>query len=264
MDTLFSAAEGSLLLRLIIAHCVVDFFLQTGRQVKNKQENAIRSKALYFHTLWVVAITWLALWNLSLWSKALIIGLTHFLIDLVKIEITNRVREKNTGFPLKAFLLDQLLHMLVIISVWLWIINGWSTFSGIVSGYLFHYSTLLYILGYIIVVGPVRFIIRLFVQHWEEDIERTNDGLENAGITIGVLERVLVLTFVYISQFAAIGFLVAAKSILRLIDKPSVEDTNKTFSPRKHTEYVLIGTFLSFGSALAIGLLINWLLSIHQ
>ena len=50
--------------------------------------------------------------------------------------------------------------------------------------------------------------------------------------------------FVVIGQYEAIGFIIAAKSILRFKDT----DTAKT-------EYVLAGTFLSFGIALLCGLM---------
>jgi hypothetical protein len=66
--------------------------------------------------------------------------------------------------------------------------------------------------------------------------------------------RTLVLTFVLFGQFQAIGFLIAAKSILRFGDKNGN-------NPSKQTEYVLIGTLLSFTMALFIGILVKKLIS---
>ena len=54
-----------------------------------------------------------------------------------------------------------------------------------------------------------------------------------------------------LNQLAAIGFLIAAKSILRYGDKDSK-------GARKQTEYVLIGTLLSFTMAIIIGLLVRF------
>ncbi len=56
----------------------------------------------------------------------------------------------------------------------------------------------------------------------------------------------LVLTFILLNQFEAVGFLIAAKSILRYKN----DDVLKT-------EYVLIGTMLSFGISIALGVIIN-------
>lgn len=72
------------------------------------------------------------------------------------------------------------------------------------------------------------------------------DNIKNAGALIGNLERMLTIVFVILGQFEAIGFIVADKSILRFKDT----DTAKT-------EYVLAGTFLSFGIAILFGLMVT-------
>ena len=80
------------------------------------------------------------------------------------------------------------------------------------------------------------------------DIQVSSDNeMPNAGKVIGVLERILTLTLIIALQFQAVGFLIAAKSILRYRN----EETLKT-------EYVLIGTMLSFGIAVVAGIIINF------
>jgi len=64
------------------------------------------------------------------------------------------------------------------------------------------------------------------------------EDLPNVGKLIGLAERTITLTLVLLGQFEAIGFLIAAKSILRYGEKT------------QQTEYVLIGTLLSFGIAI--------------
>lgn len=54
------------------------------------------------------------------------------------------------------------------------------------------------------------------------------------------------LTFVIIGKLEVIGFMIAAKSILRYKDTNTIK-----------TEYVLIGTMLSFGIAMLCGLVIE-------
>ena len=78
------------------------------------------------------------------------------------------------------------------------------------------------------------------------NIISTSNELENAGKLIGILERILVLTFVVIGKWEVIGFLIAAKTILRYKDTDTIK-----------TEYVLIGTMLSFGTAILLGILFN-------
>ncbi|WP_139822890.1 hypothetical protein [Massilibacteroides vaginae] len=72
--------------------------------------------------------------------------------------------------------------------------------------------------------------------------EDNKNDIERAGRWIGTLERIMAMGFVLLQQYTAIGFIITAKSVLRYNDR----ETGKT-------EYVLIGTLLSFGSALLIG-----------
>lgn len=72
----------------------------------------------------------------------------------------------------------------------------------------------------------------------------------NRGRVIGLLERVLIYAFVLTGQFGAIGFTLAAKGFTRF----------KELENRGFAEYVLIGTLLSSGVAMAIGAWIKTLL----
>ncbi|MEP3480680.1 MAG: DUF3307 domain-containing protein [Fuerstiella sp.] len=79
----------------------------------------------------------------------------------------------------------------------------------------------------------------------EAKIEHILRGLPSGGRYIGWLERSLVLLFVLSGYPQGIGFLIAAKSILRFGDI-------KNWHQRAATEYVIIGTFLSFAWAMVI------------
>ena len=69
-----------------------------------------------------------------------------------------------------------------------------------------------------------------------------NDGIEDAGKYIGMLERLFIFTFIITDFWEGIGFLLAAKSIFRFGDL-------KEHKEIKLTEYILIGTLISFGLA---------------
>ena len=68
-----------------------------------------------------------------------------------------------------------------------------------------------------------------------------NNDLPNAGKLIGIIAFIGAYFF-QLNQFETVGFLIAAKSILRYKN----DDTLKT-------EYVLIGTILSFGIDIVLG-----------
>jgi sterol desaturase/sphingolipid hydroxylase (fatty acid hydroxylase superfamily) len=74
------------------------------------------------------------------------------------------------------------------------------------------------------------------------------NGLKNGGRLIGRLERALIFLLLMIGQPGGIGFLVAAKSVLRF------EEAKK----QPLAEYVLIGTLLSFSLAIAVSALAIW------
>src|SRR5690606_6867234 len=107
------------------------------------------------------------------------------------------------------------------------------------------------IIGYLLVIFPVGFLVGKATERWRDDIENfvgEEASLKSAGRYIGIFERVLVLTFILTGNFSAIGFLIAAKSILRFNEKSGKNS-------RKQTEYVLIGTLMSFAISIVIGLL---------
>jgi hypothetical protein len=91
------------------------------------------------------------------------------------------------------------------------------------------------------------------VKDIEQNTERSATSLSEAGKWIGIFERILVLTFVINNHFEGIGFLIAAKSILRFND---IKGDNM----RKEAEYILIGTLMSFASSILIGIFVNLVL----
>jgi hypothetical protein len=92
--------------------------------------------------------------------------------------------------------------------------------------------------------------MREFMSKWSKDLNDSNkESLNNAGKIIGMLERLFVFVFVVTGNWEGIGFLLAAKSVFRFGDLKESKD-------RKLTEYILIGTLLSFGIAIATGMLV--------
>lgn len=263
MTAFFTTSEGSILVKLLIAHCLTDFVLQPNKWVSHKRLRGWRSKYLWYHTALTIAVAILILSDYNWLGSILFIGLTHFFIDGLKIAAEKKLSAKtNAGFYL--FTADQLMHIIVIVMVWLFKIDGWQHFYLAFTTVLNTYVIALKLLGYLIVMGPVGYFIHYLTRRWVSELN-AHDSLADAGKWIGILERVLVLTLVYINQFAGIGFLIAAKSVLRVTDRPGrpvAEPTlEKPFSSRKHTEYVLIGTFLSFSIAIVTGLIINSLIA---
>ncbi|MBW8244543.1 DUF3307 domain-containing protein [Muricauda oceani] len=230
-----------LALKLILAHFIGDFVLQPAHWVEDKLEKKGRSKYLYFH-IGVHLLTLLIILQFQHIVPIIIIVVTHFLIDLGKLSLTN---PKNYRW---LFVADQILHLLVLGGVLYWI----SPFP-INFGALFTEKNLLLTTFLVFVTYVSGIIMRMLLAPYIDEVARddadTTEGgsLKNAGTYIGMLERLFVFGFILMQQWAAIGLLIAAKSVFRF------GDLNKGKN-RKLTEYVLIGTLLSFGLAILSGM----------
>ena len=94
---------------------------------------------------------------------------------------------------------------------------------------------------------PASIVITKITSKFAGDLESSSESLKDAGKWIGIIERILILTFIILNQFEAIGFLIAAKSVFRFSELKDGKD-------QKKTEYILIGTLLSFSIAIIIGI----------
>ncbi|SFC27762.1 Protein of unknown function [Parapedobacter composti] len=230
-------------LKLLLAHLLGDFCFQPSRWIADKQRYKIKSKSLYFHIL-LHAVLLALLLGLDpvYWQAVVFITISHYLIDVAKLYIQN---SKNAVF---CFFADQALHIIAIAAVANWYEPfGWSL-SGLLSP-----SVLLLVTALVLVTFVPTVLISMLIAQWRPEtkdkrpILYDEESLIRAGRFIGILERLLVFLFILINRWEAIGFLLAAKSIFRFGDLRQGKD-------RKLTEYVLIGTLLSFGIAILAGL----------
>ena len=113
---------------------------------------------------------------------------------------------------------------------------------------------LLIALAYLLVLRPTSSLIGAALAPWIKEIDKLG-SLANAGALIGNLERVLILTFVLLQQWEAVGFLITAKSILRFNEIQGAK-------VRSLSEYVLLGTLLSFTLSIAVGLAVTRILGL--
>ena len=234
-----------ILFKLFLAHLIGDFLLQPVAWVKAKEEKRLAAWQLYAHSILHGSLVLLFLWNWQLWEYALLIFITHLIIDSLKL-----ILQKDANRRL-LFFLDQAVHFISIYLIWLWLEGKMFPF------FIFeNKACLLLITGIVFLTSPVSFGVDIFISKWTPDPEgQDRTSLQSAGKYIGIFERMLVFIFIIINQWAAVGFLLAAKSIFRFGDLKEARD-------RKLTEYVLIGTLLSFGAAVFMGLLYTYSLRV--
>jgi hypothetical protein len=227
-----------LLLKLILAHLVGDFILQPEKWVKNKEKKKLKSVWLYLHIAVHIGLMFLFLWDTSQWKLILLIALIHFIIDVLKLTFQTK---KNKRW---LFFTDQILHFTTIL-----ILTPLFYTDNFKFNFTIETSSLLLIVSVIFLTKPTSILMKTIFSKWNiSKITKGKESLIDAGMYIGVLERLLVFVFIINNQWEAVGFLITAKSVFRFGDLTASKE-------RKLTEYILIGTLISFGIAILISIL---------
>ena len=236
----------TLFFTLLLAHILGDFCFQPDSWAVDKKRHKHRSKRLYTHLLIHAALLVLFLgFDATYWLGFTIIIVSHYIIDLAKSHL------ERSSHVLAYFLIDQALHIAILAGVahvYEPLGIGWE--HVVTPGHVFFVTTL----AFVICVPAI--LIKIVIAQWRpatmepprEALSEDEESLIKAGRFIGVLERLFVFLFVITDHWEAIGFLLAAKSIFRFGDLQRGKD-------RKLTEYVLIGTLLSFGMAILAGVI---------
>ena len=254
-----------LIFNLIIAHIIGDFYLQTKKSCEDKFLHSVKGKSLWLHSLIMGILSWISIWNFRGWWLALGIMIIHFLTDWLKSYTQSKMRILTTNAQNKVisgeskrndlwiFLADQIVHIAIIAvgaSVWLSVNSDWCIPKCLQGFIINHPIRLKTMVGLLLALKPANILILLILETCKVNVNPTkNDehGNFHSGELIGWLERGLILVFVIMSQYEAIGFLIAAKSILRFSEASKGDEKS---------EYVLTGTLLSLAIALCLGVIV--------
>jgi hypothetical protein len=272
--------ELDLLLRLFIAHLLTDFVFQPKSWIKDREDKKGNSSKLYLHVFITSVFAYVFSGQYHNWVIPLVIFISHLAIDYIK----SKADKDNFNY----FIADQLAHIIVLVLLSLSVTHNWSNINFLAYDLFRNPKFWMLAAGYLFVSWPLGIIIGKATQKWRDQITKENIlksslqpeidaselaesstleeqltpatevikitdeqelGLASAGKWIGICERILILTFVLMGQFTAIGFLMTAKSILRFSEKEA--------NTQLKTEYVLVGTLVSFASAAMIGVLMK-------
>ncbi len=224
-----------LVLKLTLAHLIGDFLLQPDAWVTDKKRHKIKSKFLYFHTLiHLVLLLIFTGFQREFLPGIIVLAFAHFAIDCAKLYIEKK------KFSQLYFLGDQLLHFLAIAAA----VNYYFPFR-INFNWLFATQNLLFITALLSTTFVAAVALKVLLKNFNP-VKKSNKT-NYAGKYIGILERLFIFLFVVINFWEGIGFLLAAKSIFRYGDLKENKDI-------RLTEYILIGTLLSFGIGILIGM----------
>ncbi len=189
-----SQNDFSLLLRLVVAHLIADFLFQ----VKYKKKLQSKKRWTSGGRLWVhgalaglFVYAFAACWN-AVWLPFTIL-IAHVLLDNLGREPEQTAR---------CFLLNQLGHSIVILGCWTLLADvGLSDIARFLVWTAANVKLWILAFSYIAVIWPMGIWVGKVTAPWRKEIDPVScQGLEKAGLWIGRLERILILTFVLLKH----------------------------------------------------------------
>ncbi len=239
----------SLISLLLVLHVIGDFYLQTEKIANNKKTSyrGVIIHAMQYGIPYLLALIFIRI-NILLIICLVLAVLAHFAVDSLKYWLSRKAAS-SYFFTRQAivFAADQLLHTVLLIFIALLYIK-----SNLPGGLVYFYemwndlllminllpvSVIKWLLLALLILKPANIIFSLFFSNFKPEDEVARDEKhQRTGAIIGSLERILIVFFLSINQFSALGFILTAKSIARY---------DAIAKDRKFAEYYLIGTLVS-------------------
>ena len=229
--------------------------MQTDSLCMQKREKKRCSWFLYVHAVVISLISWFALGYFKFWYLALIIGVSHLLLDMLKVYAGEE--------DVWLFVLDQVAHILILaISAFVCIDKlGWTTPIWL-CGRVLKVEAIL--VAVIVCWKPANLFVKDTLKYNSVSFPDESTQSFHAGKLIGTIERWLILVFILIGRYDVIGFLIAAKSIIRFGEgnkgteiKSNGGGETVRDADKDKTEYFLAGTLLSIAIAVGCGLAVR-------
>lgn len=141
------------------------------------------------------------------------------------------VKGANISQKVRYFLIDQLLHIIVILVCWLFTFRDWNFVRSFWQKMNTDQHYWIVLTAFVFLTSPAGILIGQLTRQWSKKIDDPENSLANAGKWIGIG-----------------GLLIAAKGIIRFSEKDRQE---------VKTEYLVIGTLVSIGIAILTGLVVK-------
>jgi len=240
--------NGLLFLVLLCAHLLGDYYFQTktlankkGEKYSGILEHSLIYTVVFMGVLLIIETPW--------WLLAIAAG-SHWVIDSVKWLLRKKSIQKPT-----LFIVDQILHLLTLL-----LLVGFTPVTGIrpylaeLPSHIWTWSTLL-----LLIWKPCNISLDILFEKYSleakkesrrleldaekkrqsegfSDNNQPSEQIEGAGAWVGTFERIIAVLFASLGQYAAMGLLIAAKSMARY---------DKISKGSAFAEYYLIGTLYS-------------------
>ena len=237
---------------LLCVHLLGDFYFQTQKMADKKQSQFFWTVC---HCLIYGACSGLLfcffLPEMKLRYILAFIS-AHAVIDIVKYAVCRFLRNRHQSTGLiespcgrrNVFLIDQAVHLITILGISYWLRetditllyrDGFGIFFG--SFNMPESIFLKWVAVLLLIHKPVNILIANILSGYKPSGKQDPEGADrNAGRMIGTLERIIMVIFISIGQYSAVGLVLTAKSIARY---------DRISKDQAFAEYYLLGTLLS-------------------
>lgn len=255
---------------------VSDFLLQSNYIVKLRYSpesgKSLRGNFLHAIVYFIVSLAFIINYmSVKMLFTALAIAIFHFLVDYIKSVLV--IKSPFMKYSLPIFLVDQVVHIAFIIFMLL--PKGFKAYITAFSHQdvrdkfaafkNMEYMDRLLVSGILIIAAlwGTGIFIRIFFDYIKlkpykrainmnikikEGFKETG-GAPDGGFIIGILERLFIICSIVLDIPQVIGFVLATKSIARF----------KRFDDDEFVEIFIIGSFISFTSAIIVGVIVKGL-----
>ncbi|MDC9722406.1 MAG: DUF3307 domain-containing protein [Urechidicola sp.] len=166
----------ALAIKFILAHLMGDFLFQPDKWIANKKKKKHKSPYLYWHLLIHIVLLLIILqFNFYYWKAITLIIISHYIIDLIKLNLDAKVSTQI------LFFIDQALHIMVILCA----VYLYYPFNINITAF-FSIGPLLFITAILITTYVSAIIIKILISKWKIKDKSPNQ----AGKYIGMLERI--------------------------------------------------------------------------
>lgn len=237
---------------LLCVHLLGDFYFQTQKMADKKQSQFFWTVC---HCLIYGACSGLLFCFFLPGMKLryiLVFISAHAVIDIVKYAACRFLRNRHQSTGLiespcgrrNVFLIDQAVHLITILWISYWLGETDITllyrdgFGIFFDSFNMPESTFLKWAAVLLLIHkPVNILIANVLSGYKPSDKQDSEGADrNAGRMIGTLERIIMVIFISIGQYSAVGLVLTAKSIARY---------DRISKDQAFAEYYLLGTLLS-------------------
>jgi len=234
---------------LLFAHIIGDFYFQSEKIARRKEEQ-IKWILLHCFLYWIAFLgASIPVFSRELFISGAALSVLHMIIDFIKFNIMKH-KQINKEISLiekrDIYVIDQIIHILCVLAVSYYLTyenyqiityHVYNVFFDIVG--ISKIKMLCWITILLAIHRPANITISHLISVYKPKKNINELGFKEdymAGRFIGTLERIVILIFITIGQYSAIGLVLTAKSIARYDEIAKNKIT---------AEYYLLGTLLS-------------------